>query len=117
MARELKAGDRLRMVGGMVEIESIETDKTQPVYNLDVARAPRLFRRNQGAVGPRLQLRAAGPRAVRPPARPGGAGAEWGSLVPDPDFSRSPSQHSQPLCNRSTSRRKAPCHGVHDSSR
>ena len=37
MARELKAGDRLRMVGGMVEIESIETDKTQPVYNLDVA--------------------------------------------------------------------------------
>ena len=37
MARELKAGDRLRMVGGTVEIESIETDKTQPVYNLDVA--------------------------------------------------------------------------------
>ena len=37
MARELKAGDRLRMLGGVVEIESIETDKTQPVYNLDVA--------------------------------------------------------------------------------
>ena len=37
MARELKPGDRLRMVGGTVEIESIETDKTQPVYNLDVA--------------------------------------------------------------------------------
>ena len=37
MARELKAGDRLRMVGGTVAIESIEADKTQPVYNLDVA--------------------------------------------------------------------------------
>ena len=37
MARELKAGDQLRMVGGIVAIESIETDKTQPVYNLDVA--------------------------------------------------------------------------------
>ncbi len=37
MARELKAGDRLRMIGGVVEIEAIDTDKTQPVYNLDVA--------------------------------------------------------------------------------
>jgi hypothetical protein len=37
MARQLKAGDRLRMVGGTVEIASIEADKTQPVYNVDVA--------------------------------------------------------------------------------
>jgi hypothetical protein len=37
MARDLKAGDRLRMVGGTVAIDSIETDKTQPVYNLEVA--------------------------------------------------------------------------------
>ena len=37
MARELKAGDRLRMVGGVAELESIETDKTQVVHNLDVA--------------------------------------------------------------------------------
>jgi hypothetical protein len=37
MARALKPGDRLRMVGGTVQIESIEVDKTQPVYNLDVA--------------------------------------------------------------------------------
>ena len=36
MARELKPGDRLRMVGGAVQIESIETDKTQPVHNLEV---------------------------------------------------------------------------------
>jgi tetratricopeptide (TPR) repeat protein len=37
MARDLKVGDRLRMVGGVVEIQSIEADATQPVYNLDVA--------------------------------------------------------------------------------
>ena len=43
MARELKAGDRLRMVGGIVAIESIETDKTQPVFNLDVAENRNFF--------------------------------------------------------------------------
>ena len=37
MARELKPGDRLRMVGGVVAIDAIEADVTQPVYNLDVA--------------------------------------------------------------------------------
>jgi tetratricopeptide (TPR) repeat protein len=37
MARDLKAGDRLRRVGGVVAIESIEPDETQRVYNLDVA--------------------------------------------------------------------------------
>jgi tetratricopeptide (TPR) repeat protein len=37
MARELKGGDRLRSVGGVSEVRSIEADKTQPVYNLDVA--------------------------------------------------------------------------------
>jgi tetratricopeptide (TPR) repeat protein len=37
MARDLKAGDHLRKVGGVVEIRSIDDDATQPVYNLDVA--------------------------------------------------------------------------------
>jgi hypothetical protein len=37
MARELKPGDRLRAVGGVAQVQSIETDATQPVYNLDVA--------------------------------------------------------------------------------
>ncbi len=37
MARELKAGDRLRMIGDVVEIQSIKPDATQLVYNLDVA--------------------------------------------------------------------------------
>ena len=37
MARELKPGDIVRTVGGTAKVESIEPDKVQPVYNLDVA--------------------------------------------------------------------------------
>jgi hypothetical protein len=37
MARELKTGDCVRAVGGTVEVLNVETDSTQPVYNLDVA--------------------------------------------------------------------------------
>ena len=37
MARELKAGDVLRTLVGPAKVESIESDKVQPVYNLDVA--------------------------------------------------------------------------------
>jgi hypothetical protein len=43
MARDLKAGDRLRIVGDAVEIQSIESDLTQPVYNLDVAENRNFF--------------------------------------------------------------------------
>jgi tetratricopeptide (TPR) repeat protein len=38
MARDLSAGDRLRMIGGVVTVESIEPGPSQKVYNLDVAR-------------------------------------------------------------------------------
>jgi len=38
MARALKAGDRLRAVGGVVEIQSVEEEAVQPVFNLEVAR-------------------------------------------------------------------------------
>ena len=37
MARDLKAGDRLRMLGGIVTIHSVEPGATQIVYNLSVA--------------------------------------------------------------------------------
>jgi tetratricopeptide (TPR) repeat protein len=37
MARELKTGDRLRVVGGTALVRAIEPAGTQPVYNLDVA--------------------------------------------------------------------------------
>ena len=37
MARDLKPGDRLRVIGGTAEVRSIEPGAAQPVYNLDVA--------------------------------------------------------------------------------
>jgi Pretoxin HINT domain len=37
MARDLKPGDQLRLVGATAKVRSIEPDATQPVYNLDVA--------------------------------------------------------------------------------
>lgn len=37
MARDLKPGDRLRVVGGTAEVRAIEPHATEPVYNLDVA--------------------------------------------------------------------------------
>ncbi len=37
MARDLKAGDRLRMLGGVATIDSIEPGPTQMVFNLNVA--------------------------------------------------------------------------------
>ncbi len=37
MARDLKPGDRLRMISGVASIQSIEPGTTQMVYNLDVA--------------------------------------------------------------------------------
>jgi hypothetical protein len=40
-----------------------------------------------------------------------------GSGHPYPDFRRLVSQYNQHPFSRSTNRRKAPCHGVHDSSR
>ena len=38
MARDLKAGDRLRKVGGAVQIEKVESAERQKVYNLTVAK-------------------------------------------------------------------------------
>jgi len=37
MARDLKPGDRLRVVGSVVLVRSVRPDKNQPVFNLDVA--------------------------------------------------------------------------------
>src|SRR5262249_44197807 len=38
MARDLKPGDSIRTLGGVVKVASIETDQVRPVFNLDVAR-------------------------------------------------------------------------------
>ncbi len=43
MARELKAGDMLRTLGGTVEIKSIAEEHKQPVYNLHVADGESFF--------------------------------------------------------------------------
>ncbi len=43
MARELKAGDMLRTLGGTVAIKSIAEEKKQPVYNLHVADGESFF--------------------------------------------------------------------------
>ena len=40
MARDLKPGDRLRNIGGIAKVESIEPDEPQMVYNLTVAQNP-----------------------------------------------------------------------------
>ena len=37
MARNLRAGDRIRTLGGVVPVEAVEPGKTEPVFNLDVA--------------------------------------------------------------------------------
>ena len=42
MARELKPGDTLRNLGGLVRVAEVEPDSIQPLYNLDVS-DPRSF--------------------------------------------------------------------------
>ena len=48
MARDLKAGDRLRMLGSIALVESVDNDKSQTVYNLDVALNRDFFVGSQG---------------------------------------------------------------------
>ena len=43
MARDLKPGDPIRTLGGVVRVESVEPDAVQLVYNLDVAEAADYF--------------------------------------------------------------------------
>jgi len=48
MARDLKPGDILRVIGGVAPVKSIEPDATQPVYNLDVAESRDFFVGSKG---------------------------------------------------------------------
>ncbi|MHB1556888.1 MAG: polymorphic toxin-type HINT domain-containing protein [Isosphaeraceae bacterium] len=43
MARELKPGDTLRTLGGLARVESVDAEKKQPVYNLQVAEGESYF--------------------------------------------------------------------------
>ena len=50
MARELRAGDPVRTLGGVEPVEAVEADKVQLVYNLDVAEDADFFAGNVGAL-------------------------------------------------------------------
>jgi hypothetical protein len=48
MARDLKPGDVVRTLGGTAKLESVESNKPQPVFNLDVAENRDFFVGKQG---------------------------------------------------------------------
>ena len=50
MARDLEPGDRVRTLGGLVRVGSIDTADVQPVFNLDVADTADFFVGQQGAL-------------------------------------------------------------------
>jgi hypothetical protein len=43
MSRDLKPGDRLRVLGGVAQVTSAECDSVQPVFNLEVMQAESFF--------------------------------------------------------------------------
>jgi len=50
MAREIRAGDRLRTLDGVAEVASVESGPVQPVINLDVAEDADFFAGQAGAL-------------------------------------------------------------------
>ena len=64
MARDLKPGDPIRRSAGSPAVESVEPDRVQPVFNLEVAEGPQLLRRQARGPGPRQQ-----PGPARRPSR------------------------------------------------
>ena len=50
MARDLKVGDLLRTIGGVAAVEAVTPEKTQPVYNLEVAEGRSFFVGSVGAL-------------------------------------------------------------------
>ncbi len=50
MARELKPGDRLRSISGIVQVKAVELDKVQLVYNLQIADGDSFFVGKEGVL-------------------------------------------------------------------
>ena len=50
MARDLKPGDAVRAIGGVVKVVATEPDAVQPVYNLEVAEGRSYFVGERGAL-------------------------------------------------------------------
>ena len=69
MARDLKAGDRLRMLGGVATIDSIEPGATQMVFNLNVAENRDFLVGTAGLLVHDFGFVLTGFRTVRPPER------------------------------------------------
>src|SRR5581483_7285581 len=49
-ARDLKPGDMIRTLGGLARVEGVETDRIQPVFNLQVAEGESFLVGVQGAL-------------------------------------------------------------------
>ena len=56
MARDLKAGDHLRTLGGSAAVNSVEDEREQPVYNLDVAHDADFFVGRAGTLAHDMSL-------------------------------------------------------------
>ena len=50
MARDLKPGDTVRILGGLAKVELVEADLVQPVYNLEVAHGQSFFVGERGVL-------------------------------------------------------------------
>jgi hypothetical protein len=50
MARDLKPGDTLRILGGVARVEAVEADLVQPVFNLEVAHGRSFFVGGRGVL-------------------------------------------------------------------
>ncbi len=50
MARDLKPGDPIRTLGGLARVESVESDRVRPVFNLQVAGGESFLVGKQGAL-------------------------------------------------------------------
>jgi hypothetical protein len=49
-ARDLKSGDTLRTVGGLAIVKSVDRDRVQPVFNLQVAQGESFFVGDSGVL-------------------------------------------------------------------
>jgi hypothetical protein len=50
MTRDLKPGDLIRTLGGLARVEGVESDRVQPVFNLQVAEGESFLVGRQGAL-------------------------------------------------------------------
>ncbi len=50
MARDLQVGDTVRVLGGVARVESVEEDRVQPVFNLQVSGSPSFFAGSSAAL-------------------------------------------------------------------